>query len=209
MDKGAVRLHDFACSHCERRIAFGEGHYHVYYDVRRLGEEAVEIDFATTNATMCAKCSLIYDLTRLLVPTVHLDYSREPLSGHEHDALHCADCGSKFVVGQSFHSIMILSDDIPGVGGEPTLEISFCSPCAEELELRGAEPPVCNPGQPDCYECGKHLGFKADMMAVDPANFEKLHSRPIKPRWDGKVYVCPECFFGEVSAEDLEKLDFG
>src|SRR5262245_40876037 len=106
MDARDIEYGDDRCSECEWPIAVNALHYKIEYDLRRLYGLRIAIEHAETIATLCAKCSLKFDLTRLHVPNREGWYRDEPLGYELIGECECALCRRQFQVGERFQSAL-------------------------------------------------------------------------------------------------------
>jgi hypothetical protein len=181
------------CSHCEAPVAPGALHYRIDYDIRRLQGSRIAIEHADTIATLCARCALQFDLTRLSVPNTEGWYCSEPLGHEPTDGCTCALCRRPFHEGELYESALIWSVKFARAKEEALLTISLCSSCAAGKVFRAAEPPS-NAIPPYCYQCGRYTGYTGGMEGErkDYVAHQSVKDRNARTQ---KARICQACFF--------------
>lgn len=188
---------DLCCSDCKEPIAANAGHYVIEFHDCRIHGGKREVEQTESIATVCAKCSLSYDLTRLNPPNKEGYYSHEPLGFALTDKHHCSLCQNALPKDGKFQEASIRPVGI-SKSDEATITISLCPTCSEKRLLRYAEPPS-NACPPCCYQCGTYTGYTGGYS--DQRKFYVAHPS-VKPYAlpGGRVRVCEECFIEELEA---------
>ncbi len=190
--------HDLCCSDCKEPIAANAGHYAIEFHDCRIHGDKRQVEQTESIATVCAKCSLGYDLTRLNPPNKEGYFAHEPLGLALIDERQCSLCQNELSHGDKFQAASIRPVGI-SKSDEATITISLCLVCSEKRLLRYAEPPS-NACPPYCYQCGAYTGYTGGY-----SDQRKLYVRhPSVPAYSlpkDKIRVCEHCFFEELDDE--------
>lgn len=192
------------CSDCNSFIPSSHTHYHIFFDIRHLIAQSIEIDHSESTATLCVKCSLKYDLSQLIVPVRLNGYWSPAREDNGSRGLRCSDCGGDFSDGKPYQHVMIQPYRQGTEDGEPLTEIAFCENCREPYLVEGTEPPRLLPTTVECQLCGDSVPFDATYAHPWPETKYDMQSWPdlLKP---GEAFFCSECFHMEfVVGEGVE-----
>ncbi|QDS97047.1 hypothetical protein [Adhaeretor mobilis] len=181
------------CVECDRGVADNQTHYRLADERWRLDADGFRSLGERWSERLCARCSLLFELTKI----ERFDNRLDAPSGR----LHCGGCDASIQPGATYDTLTISRQDA-GRPAEPVFQADACGECMRLYDAIGLSFTPSPALRYRCHACRQLL--RGEEVVVTQAIDQTPPWDPLGELGRGEIFLCMECVICESSTADDE-----